>query len=289
MTSRGAVVVMSSGPDGVGAAFADHCRSRDVDVVFATRQSETRLYVEISQAPRACLQVLGADGARDIEPGSLRGIWVRDLPGSPPGLDYDDALYAGTEFGAAFIGFCRAAHVPCVGFPPLTSLLDDVATTYKVRDWCRQCGIAVLPPPGDRHLAPIPRHPDAAASSSGGPDAETAGGWPSRTGPAHCGTDDLIYYVVLGQRRQVLVAEGAAHRDVTLRRALEIGDRVSSMLSLDSGVIEFARHEPDDTPCRAAGNDADVALGEVLHAVPDGVILRDQAWYFDAVLDAFNV
>jgi hypothetical protein len=75
----------------------------------------------------------------------------------------------------------------------------------------------------------------------------------------------------------VLTQDGA-NRDHALLRAFEAGERLAAMLSLDSGVIEFA-----------GDGDARLALGEISAHVPDGVILRDQAWYFDAVLEALGV
>jgi len=264
------LVFVSGGNDRIGLEFHDYCRKRDLQLLLATEQSQTQFYYELPAGPALLRIEQPGGGRRDLQPEELRGIWYRRLPDSPPEVDEEDAIYSAAEFAAAFVGFLRSTRIPCFGHSrdePFRSSLSR----RQVRSCSNRLRIPLLPEPDIDPLLPIPLRDYLCA-----PQMACPGGAPSFVVPKRSALPDGIYYVVFSNRRQILAQDGV-HSPEQLARARQVGDRIAANLRLESAVIEMAVEKGGT-----------IALGSVAPYVTDNMILRDSAWYFDAVLEGFS-
>jgi hypothetical protein len=264
------LIFFSSSKDRVGPAFAEYCRGCGLEALIADRQLETQLYFELSGQVSALLRVRQPDGShRRVAMEDVRGVWFRGLPDLPEGLDGEDAIYAATEFSACLAACLRATTAPCFGYPSPEAPFQSVLNFSEIHAWCRRNEVPVLPKADEEHLMPIPIRASILEPEKKGP-------FPGRRN-THDPKPDSMYYIRFGTRGRLL-AEDGRHTQDTLARALETGHRLVEQFSVHTAIVELAATE-----------DGRIALGGVFPSVSDWMILRDRAWYFDAVLEALGV
>ncbi len=264
------LIFVSGGDDPIVPEFQEYCRRRHLELLLATDQSRTRLYYELP-AGQALLKIEQHGGRwRALQPSDLRGIWFRRMPDPPAEIDAEDTIYSGTEFAACFVGFLRCTGIPSFGlsrdapFRPALNLGQVYACSNRL-------GFPLLGDLDDSPLLPIPirEHLSARQAERRKPSASPAL-------PTRDARPDGIYYVLFANRRQILAQDGCHSREL-LARALRIGDRIACDLRLESALIEMGVEQGGT-----------IALGCVGPYVTDDMILRDPAWYFDAVLDELD-